>query len=147
MSDETFPKIQISIFLGPDRYTAPQLVVRGDTLNEVRDVLNEITDVVDPTDASSPAVVDEILSNLLVITASGNAKYGVAATTAPVQGGFSSDGFTPNMPAQNSGGAPSCKHGVMKWKSGTNASGKPYSGHFCPSFNRQDQCAPVWADK
>jgi hypothetical protein len=52
------------------------------------------------------------------------------------------------QPAQSQagfGGGPSCAHGAMVYKSGVSkTSGKPYSGHFCPSSNRADQCKPVF---
>lgn len=38
------------------------------------------------------------------------------------------------------GTTPTCKHGAMFFKSGTNKSGKPYSGYFCS----EDDCKPVW---
>ena len=38
------------------------------------------------------------------------------------------------------GSAPSCPHGPMYHKSGTNKSGKPYSGYFC----KDDECTPIW---
>lgn len=49
--------------------------------------------------------------------------------------------------AQQTGQAagPSCRHGAMVYKQGVSkTSGKPYSGHFCPSSNRADQCKPVF---
>lgn len=33
-----------------------------------------------------------------------------------------------------------CKHGQRIHKAGTNKSGKPYDGYFCP----EDQCSPEW---
>lgn len=43
------------------------------------------------------------------------------------------------------GGGPTCAHGAMVYKSGVSkTSGKPYSGHFCPSSNRAEQCKPVF---
>lgn len=47
--------------------------------------------------------------------------------------------------AQQTGQAagPTCRHGAMVYKQGVSkTSGKPYSGHFCPSSNRADQCKP-----
>lgn len=53
------------------------------------------------------------------------------AQNAPQQAGF--------------GGGPTCAHGAMVYKSGVSkTSGKPYSGHFCPSSNRAEQCKPVF---
>ena len=40
---------------------------------------------------------------------------------------------------------PLCAHGRMIHKSGTSSkTGKPYSGHVCPSKVKADQCAAVW---
>ena len=56
---------------------------------------------------------------------------GWAQQTAQSQAGF--------------GSGPSCAHGAMVYKSGVSkTSGRPYSGHFCPSSNRADQCKPVF---
>jgi hypothetical protein len=40
---------------------------------------------------------------------------------------------------------PTCAHGRMIYKEGTSSkTGKPYSGHVCPSKVKSDQCAAVW---
>lgn len=146
MSDDNFPPLQVSIFLGPDRYTAPQLVVRSNNITNLLDHFNDLADTTDPTDEDAPTKLDVLIDHLAQIEAAGKLKFGMAqlanaSAGTPAAGGFSSDGFTPNVPSSNT---PRCKHGDMKFKSGTNASGKAYSGHFCTSFNRQDQCPPVW---
>ncbi len=43
--------------------------------------------------------------------------------------------------------APSCDHGEMVYKSGTNAQGKVWSGHFCPERDKSQQCDPQWTPK
>jgi len=46
---------------------------------------------------------------------------------------------------QAQAGGPTCRHGAMVYKSGVSkTSGNPYSGHFCPSSNRAEQCKPVF---
>lgn len=41
--------------------------------------------------------------------------------------------------------APTCKHGHMLEKSGTNEkTGKAYHGYVCPNKSRQDQCSAIW---
>jgi hypothetical protein len=40
---------------------------------------------------------------------------------------------------------PTCAHGRMIHKEGISLkTGKPYSGHVCPSKVKSDQCAAVW---
>lgn len=46
--------------------------------------------------------------------------------------------------SQPASAAPSCRHGERVFKSGTGAKG-PWSAHFCPSKNRNDQCDPIWS--
>lgn len=50
-------------------------------------------------------------------------------------------------PAQAAGpGGQTCAHGAMVWKQGVSKStGKPYSGFFCPSSDRNNQCKPVFS--
>lgn len=50
-------------------------------------------------------------------------------------------------PAQGAGpGGQTCAHGAMVWKQGVSkTSGKPYSGFFCPSSDRNNQCKPVFS--
>ena len=53
-------------------------------------------------------------------------------------------------PPQQQGGplGQTCRHGAMTFRSGTSkATGKPYSGHFCPTQDRNDQCPPVFAGR
>jgi len=41
-----------------------------------------------------------------------------------------------------------CKHGVRNFREGVSkASGKPYSGWFCASANKDDECAPVFGGR
>lgn len=48
---------------------------------------------------------------------------------------------------QAPGGAKYCDHGEMEFKSGTNAQGKVWSGHFCPERDKSQQCDPKWTPK
>jgi hypothetical protein len=143
MSDENFPPVQISIFLGPEKFTAPQLVLRGNTIADVAGQLRVLTDI-DPVDEVSP--ISGILENLGTIKAAADVFFGVQATPKARSG----DGFTPatvpDDPWAGTDAQPEkrCKHGVMKYKEGVSAAGKPYKGYMCPSFNRQDQCPPEW---
>jgi hypothetical protein len=147
MSDEAFPPVQISVFLGPDRYTAPQLVIRGSSTDEVAVHLRNLT-AVDPIEEVSP--ISGILNDLQTITAAGNLVFGLAPNAKPARA--TGDGFTPaEVPADpwagtNAQAAKTCKHGTMKWKEGKNGQGKPYAGWFCPSFDRANQCPPEWAN-
>jgi len=45
-----------------------------------------------------------------------------------------------SAPRPQAGDDPSCRHGIMSYKSGTNRNGKDYAGWFCPA----DECSPVW---
>ena len=38
---------------------------------------------------------------------------------------------------------PSCKHGLMNYKSGTSSTGKKWEGYFCPLEDRTLQCATI----
>jgi hypothetical protein len=39
---------------------------------------------------------------------------------------------------------PSCKHGLMNYKSGTaKATGKKWEGYFCPLNDKELQCNPI----
>jgi hypothetical protein len=38
---------------------------------------------------------------------------------------------------------PSCKHGLMNYKSGTSSTGKKWEGYFCPIEDRSLQCATI----
>jgi hypothetical protein len=142
MSEDNFPPIQYSAFLGADRYTAPQLVIRTHSQADALTAFRELAESSDPTDPESPSILDEILDHLQQITTAGKLKFGMAEISKPAAGGFTSDGFTPATSVDSS--EKRCKHGVMKHKSGVNGQGKAYAGYFCPSFNRQDQCSPVW---
>lgn len=83
--------------------------------------------------------------------ASLNKLAGEIAATEALLTGASNVGKTP--PASQQQGdteapnvvpfGPSCRHGAMVRKTGTNKRG-PYSGWVCPSTNRQDQCPAQW---
>lgn len=69
---------------------------------------------------------------------------GVSVQPAP-QSGWGTQGQA--QPQSQGAPGPSCRHGAMQHKSGNNKQGKPYSGWFCPSNNRNDQCPAQWDEK
>ncbi len=45
-----------------------------------------------------------------------------------------------------SSAAPSCVHGVRRFKEGISKAGKPYKMWACPSSDRNAQCSPEWVN-
>lgn len=91
------------------------------------------------------AIVPQVVALESVLAAAGN----VAHLTAPVAAQRTPDGpptrsVTPPGAAAPAGAAPSCAHGARTFKSGISKAGKPYKLWACPSFDRNDQCAPEW---
>ena len=76
---------------------------------------------------------------------SGNAAYAAKAFSAtPV---VDTPPFNP-APAATGANDPQCKHGMMNYRSGVNASGKAWKGWMCSSPKgtpRNNQCDTVWA--
>lgn len=127
--------LQLSMFLGPDKYTAPQLVIRGETVQQITDHVNNLLEV---DEIEGVSMLDTLLDGVLTINAAVTVKFGVAAKPAPSpDGGFTPGGFgAPSAPQAPP--APNCDvHNLpMLWvadgvvKSGANA-GKHYTAHKC----------------
>lgn len=138
MSEHDF--ISLGIPVGTSRLTISATSVAA--LNSFLNDLNEE----DPLEGMSP--VGDILDHINTINAAVNLKMPGMA-------------YDPNRPANTSAGnsapatppaaaAPSCKHGVMTFRSGTTKSGpnagKPYKAYFCPAPRGTDQCKPEFVN-
>ena len=115
-------------------YGKPGLTVRADTLAELDAVLKTFSEQDDPEGSSR---LDSILDGVLTIKAGVVLKFPQEEKKAarPAQAAV-------NTPSD----APSCNHGVMKFREGTVKSGanvgKPYKGWFCPAPQGTNQCKP-----
>lgn len=67
--------------------------------------------------------------------------FGGVASAAPVQSGPRSAAVAPTPAA---GGAPSCAHGVMSYKEGTNAQGRAWKGYLCNAPKGATKCQAIW---
>lgn len=86
-----------------------------------------------------------IKSTSTTLGSGGNAAYAAKAFSAtPV---VDTPPFNP-APAATGANDPQCKHGMMNYRSGVNASGKAWKGWMCSSPKgtpRNNQCDTVWA--
>jgi len=128
------------------------LTVRGDTYLEAKLRLAEVADDL--------ASFVELVAH---VQGAGNAKPVINTNIPVVQATnpFPSNAgapwdrpaqqqYTPPAAPQQQGGplGQTCRHGAMTFRSGTSkTTGKPYSGHFCPTQDRNDQCPPVFAGR
>lgn len=95
---------------------------------------------------------DPTLKTLADLTAKVGGYFAGKGAQTPAAG---PSGPTPSAPTGGSrpahqqapGGAKYCDHGEMVFKSGVNAAGKPWSGHFCPERDKSQQCDPQWTPK
>ena len=50
----------------------------------------------------------------------------------------------PQQQAPAGGGAPSCAHGPMSYKEGTNAQGRAWKGYLCNAPKGATKCQAIW---
>jgi hypothetical protein len=68
--------------------------------------------------------------------------FGGASAPAPVRSAAPA-AFKPAVVSDSSN--PSCKHGVMSLRSGTNAKGRSWSGYMCAApKGASDKCDTIW---
>ncbi len=64
-----------------------------------------------------------------------------ALTVAAVADAFNATPVQAPAPTSNN----ACRHGVMAYREGVNASGKPWKGYMCPApKGATDKCEPIW---
>lgn len=105
-------------------FEAPWIVVHGETVNEVSDVLQAIMSA-------------NLLSEVADAAKAFRAASGQPAA-APAQRRPAAQNAAPT------GGGKQCAHGEMVFRTGQGAKG-PWSGHFCPTpKGTPDQCKPIF---
>ncbi|AEV52114.1 hypothetical protein [Rhodococcus phage RGL3] len=118
---------------GGSGFDAPWTVIRGASLVEVRDALQ-----------------DEVLKEILELTQQAAKFYGSKYEgSAPAQRGGGGGGRQAPQGATESpdGRTESCEHGAMKYMSGVSKkSGKPYKMFVCQSGDRNNECKPVFVN-
>lgn len=121
--------ITFFIPLGGERYQNAGLTVRAENVNELIGVLADLND----TNEAEESKLSVLLNDVATIRAGVELVFPapVAATATKV---------THPQASSNNGDAPSCAHGVMKWKEGTSKAGKAYKGWFCSAPYGQQQC-------
>lgn len=140
MSEHDF--VSIGIPLGTSRLT-----ISATTIGSMVGYLNDLNEV-DETDPEGMSPINTVLDHVNTINAAVNIKMpGMALqpqASAPRPGGFNQPAAAPNAAAPAPAGQ-TCQHGAMTFRSGTsNATGKPYSGYFCPAPRGANQCKPVF---
>lgn len=124
--------ITLFIPLGSDRSNAG-LTVRAESIDEVNAVLGDLNDSVNDEESK----LSELLGSVATVKAAVDLVF-PASVQSPRQ--------TVTHPQAQStpSDAPTCKHGAMKYKEGTNKNGKAYKGWFCPAPYGQTQCDVQW---
>lgn len=121
---------------GGSGFDAPWTVIRGASLEQVRDALQ-----------------DEVLKEILELTQGAAKFYGDQYKgSAPASGGGGQRSGGGRQAPQGATEAPNgqtenCDHGPMKYMSGVSKkSGKPYKMFVCQSGDRNNECKPVFVN-
>lgn len=112
-------------------YGHPGLTVRAENIEELNAILADFSE----TGQDEVSKLDNLLSGVETIKAAVLLKF-------PQEEKPARQASTVTHPqAQTTApDAPSCTHGVMKWKEGTSKAGNPYKGWFCGAPFGQTQC-------
>ena len=134
------------------------LTVRGDTyleaklrLSELADDLTSFLELVAHVEGAGNAK-PVINTNIPVVQAANPFPSSAGAPwDQPAQQQYTPPAAPQQYAAPQQQGGPlgqTCRHGAMTFRSGTSKNtGKPYSGYFCPTQDRNDQCPPVFAGR
>jgi hypothetical protein len=132
------------------------LTVRGDTyvefklrIAEVADDLSSFLDLVAHVEGGGNAVPAMNTQAQPVQAANAFPSKAGAPWDQPAQQQYTPPAAQQYAPPQQTGPlGETCRHGQMTFRSGTSkASGKPYSGYFCPNGDRNDQCPPKFSGR
>lgn len=132
MSDEF--KVQWSVSLPPAAQYAKgdMLNIRGNSVEEVQLMFNEILDDESQFLQDASALAALLRSAAVVSDGMEGPADGPAATEGKSDGKVvGQDRF--------------CDHGKREYRSGTK-NGKEWAAWFCPSKNKSEQCKPQWKD-
>lgn len=113
-------------------YDAPWIVIYAD------DAADALTQLRDPNIVELMDVVKKAGAHF----SSGEAPK--AASQKPQQAAQLRPGQPQGSTQPSNGESRYCTHGEMTYREGVSKAGKPYRAFFCPSRDRNDQCAPQW---
>ncbi len=117
-------------------YGKAGLTLRADSVKELDAILDEVLDSQVADDGNETSLLSEIVNKVKTVDAGIKLVF-PADEPAPARP--SSNTRPANVP--NASSVPSCEHGQMKYKEGTNAKGA-WKGYFCPQPYGQQQCKP-----
>jgi hypothetical protein len=68
-----------------------------------------------------------------------------APTVASIAQSFNATPVAEPVAVQSNGQQNQCRHGVMAYREGVNAAGKPWKGYMCSApKGAPDKCEPIW---
>lgn len=124
---ETNEFVSLGINIGPARFT-----VSAKDVPSLVSVVAQVLEV-DETDPDGLSPINYLVDSVETIQKAVEVKFAMSAPSA------AKNATAPSANPQAS--APTCRHGTMKWKTGTNAAGKDYEGYFCQApFGSPDKC-------
>lgn len=127
------PEGKVTVTLkGGVGFNAPWVVIHGKDVGDALDQINDpqITDLLERAQKASKYFAD---------------KAETPTPTQGSQGGSQTQSGQPAASVAGSGTVKTCPHGPMALKSGVSASGKAWSGWFCPTpKDTPGQCKVEW---
>ena len=114
-------------------YDAPWIVIYAD------DAADALTQLRDPNIVELMDVVKKAGAHF-----SGGEATKAASQKPPAQTAQLRPGQPQGSTQPSNGENRYCSHGEMTYREGVSKAGKPYRAFFCPSRDRNDQCAPQW---